>query len=659
MSFYENQAKARRKTALLVFYFICAVALIVSAVNLVIYFSLFSGTNVNLSLTEWISHPFCFFTSLITLMIIACGSLFRAFQLQDGGASIALMAGGRHISFDTTDPHEKKLLNIAEEMAIASGTRVPQIYLLEDEQSINAFVAGLTPNTAILAVTKGAMVQLSRDELQGVIGHEFSHLLNGDTRINVKLISILAGILFIGQIGEYLLRSTTRSRRSKEGNYGALLGLGLMAIGYIGLFFGRLIKAAISRQREFLADASAVQFTRNPYGIGGALYKIGYGTQGSLIQNRHAEEMSHLCFSETLKVNFASLLTTHPPIDERLRAIEPSLKTRMRSRQQDIAPENTSQHGVASVSPQENVPLGGSGFSNAQPEFSSAQPPSESTPTAIPPETLQATVKASIGTVTPGQAAYAQELHQGIPDTLQLIAHDPLRADDIIYSLILSAMKSHGKEASTLLKERIGIKRTESTLACYSELLSQPANIRLPLLDTVTATLEVLNTEQKEHIITTTKALIDIDGAFTLNEFVIFFLVEKYLGPSAPQPNQTINTYRKAEKALVTVFTLFVKLASADKQEQQRLLTECLSSFSIDSSQVQLNAPPTVSARTLSDALKTLGRLSPLLKQPVIECCVDCVIHDNIVKPLEAELLRAICEALDCPMPPILPAAPL
>lgn len=660
MTFYENQAKARRKTTLLVFYFVCAVAFIIIAVNLVIYFALFAGANPPLTMQEWISHPLCLFTSLITLLIIACGSLFRAFQLKDGGASIALMAGGRHISFDTADPLEKKLLNVTEEMAIASGTRVPQLYLLENEQSINAFVAGLSPNTAILAVTRGALEQLSREELQGVIGHEFSHLLNGDTRINVKLISILAGILFIGQIGEYLARSSSRASRSKEGNYGAILGLGLMAIGYIGLFFGRLIKAAISRQREFLADASSVQFTRNPYGIGGALYKIGYGAKGSLLQNRHAEDMSHLCFGETLKVNFSSLLATHPPIDERLRAIEPSLKTRMKSRHNKVIPENASRHTEhnAAVNHLSNPPSDLAAINSMASPIPPPTAPSTKAETkaATTAATIQTTVKDSIGTVTPEQAEYAQKLHQNIPDTLQRIAHDPLRADDIIYSLILITMKSHGKEATTLLTEFVGRERIDRTLTCYSELLKQPANMRLPLLDTATATLNVLDSQQKEHIVKTTKALIDLDGVFTLFEFVVFFLVEKYLGTHSADATRTLNTYRSAEQSLVTVFSLFARLSGASQQEQKTLLTHCLNCFSITLSQTDSKPPQTPSVQALAQALKTLGRLSPLLKQPVIECCVDCVIHDNTVKPQEAELLRAVCEALDCPMPPILPA---
>lgn len=314
MTFYEHQHKARRKTGVLFGYFLLAVLLIVVAVNAVVYLTLYASDSMNvITPKQWFSTPLCWGTALITLTVIAGGSLFRYFKIRSGGDAIAIMAGGRFVSPETSNRLEKRLLNVAEEMAIASGTHVPRVYLLEQEQGINAFVAGYDANNTVLAVTQGALQNLTRDELQGVIGHEFSHVLNSDTRINLHLIAMLAGILLIGQIGESLLHSGRFARRDRNASGNFVLGLALMAIGYIGLFFGRLIKAAISRQREFLADASAIQFTRNPFGIGGALFKIGQLNQRSHLTSNHAEEMSHMCFGETLKVNFASLLATHPP----------------------------------------------------------------------------------------------------------------------------------------------------------------------------------------------------------------------------------------------------------------------------------------------------------------------------------------------------------
>ncbi len=235
---------------------------------------------------------------------------------------------------DSTDPDERRLLNVVEEMAIASGLPVPPVYLLENEPGINAFAAGHTPGDAVIAVTSGTLRRLSRDELQGVIGHEFSHILNGDMRLNIRLMGVLFGILVIGIVGWIIFRSSfgspTRCPDDDDDRKGfnpiPLIGLALYVIGYVGVFFGNLIKAAVSRQREFLADASAVQFTRNPDGLAGALKKIGALAEGSQIQDPHAEEASHLFFGKAVGGldHFFGLLASHPPLVERIRRIDPS-----------------------------------------------------------------------------------------------------------------------------------------------------------------------------------------------------------------------------------------------------------------------------------------------------------------------------------------------
>ena len=242
--------------------------------------------------------------------------------------------GGRLLHPQTTDLNERKILNVVEEMAIAAGTPVPPVYLLENEEGINAFAAGHAPNDAIIGVTRGCVQTLSRDELQGVIGHEFSHILNGDMRLNLRLMGVLFGILLIGLTGYILLRSTSgygyrvrvNSRDDDRGrrNILPLIGLALYVIGYVGVFFANLIKAAVSRQREFLADASAVQFTRNPEGIAGALKKIGR-LAGSAMHEPRAAEASHMFFGNIGGVGqLFGLLATHPPLVERIRRLDPS-----------------------------------------------------------------------------------------------------------------------------------------------------------------------------------------------------------------------------------------------------------------------------------------------------------------------------------------------
>lgn len=324
MDFFERQSKARRHTTLLVFYFILAVTLIVLAIYLVVDLALFGGGvkqhhygyDAAPVLSLWNPQLFLW-VALGTLAVIGIGSISKMSELSQGGSAVATMLGGEPVNPNTTDPDERKLLNVVEEMAIASGTPVPQVYLLPDE-SINAFAAGHSPSDTVVAVTRGCMRLLTRDELQGVIGHEFSHILNGDMRLNIRLIGLIFGIMALAIVGRILLQ--TRGRKNPL----PLLGLALLLIGWIGVFFGRLIQSAVSRQREFLADASSVQFTRNPEGLAGALKKIGGLSYGSRLESPHADVASHMFFANGLRESVFNLMATHPPLEDRIRAIEPS-----------------------------------------------------------------------------------------------------------------------------------------------------------------------------------------------------------------------------------------------------------------------------------------------------------------------------------------------
>src|ERR1035441_677516 len=323
MDFFAHQDQARKHTKLLVVYFVIAVACIIASVylaSLVIFFGTQSQQkpgNPTPEIVLW--NPKLFFYAMLgTLGVVIVGSLYKTAELAKGGSAVAESLGGRLISPAPTNPDERKLRNVIEEMAIASGVPVPKIYVLDEDEGINAFAAGHAPGDAAIGVTRGCMTLLNRDELQGVIGHEFSHLLNGDMRLNLRVMGVIFGILCLAVIGRILLYS--RSRRGK--NPLMLLGLALIIIGAIGTFFGRLIQAAISRQRENLADASSVQFTRNPAGLSGALQKI--GGVGSLIESPHAGEANHIFFSDGLGKPFFRMMATHPPLAQRIRAIDPS-----------------------------------------------------------------------------------------------------------------------------------------------------------------------------------------------------------------------------------------------------------------------------------------------------------------------------------------------
>lgn len=332
-NFFTQQDLARRNTRILVLLFSLAVLLLLALTNLLalISFGLLDPSLLNQGLSwQQLPWPLVGSVSLVVIVAVGIAVLVKWQQLQAGGKVVAESLGGVRVAPDSNDATERRLLNVVEEMALAANTPVPPVYLLP-ERSINAFAAGYSPADAVIGVTRGCVEQLNRDQLQGVIAHEFSHILNGDMRMNIRLIAILNGILFLGHIGYYLLRGSrgatmrvsSRSSNNKNGAGGiVVLGLGLVVIGYVGSFFGNLIKAAVSRQREFLADASAVQFTRNPRGIAGALKLIGSHSQHSRISNGNADENSHLFFAEAIS-RWASIFATHPPLAQRIKRLEP------------------------------------------------------------------------------------------------------------------------------------------------------------------------------------------------------------------------------------------------------------------------------------------------------------------------------------------------
>jgi Zn-dependent protease with chaperone function len=647
MSFYENQHRARRNTSLLVAYFVAAVVLIVVAVNAAIYIALAMISTVKfMTPLQWVQSGPCWLIALGTVVVIAGGSLFRLAQLSKGGLAVALMAGGTPIDPNTRNLQERTLINITEEMAIASGTRVPRIFILRDEPGINAFVAGTEPGNTVLAVTQGTLDTLTRDELQGVIGHEFSHILNGDMGLNVRLIGILAGILLIGQIGEFLLRSQRHrsSRNSKNGGQLAVLGLALMAIGYVGLFFGRLIKAAISRQREFLADASSVQFTRNPDGIAGALYAIGAHSGHSNLMNRHAEDMSHMCFGETLKVRMSGMLATHPPIDERIKAIDPQLMPRLKARWQKR------QAGAVSAgeapTPATAVGPNAAGFAGAAATAASGNFGATSRVNAA----QAGAIKASVGTPTPAHAEFAHQLHQAIPPELHAAAHDPAQADVLLYALLFTEMRSHGQESLALIGSQRDDAGAREAARLYGVVKQSDPALRLPLLEITLATLRTLGAAQQDRVVALCDQLIRIDSKVTLSEFIISYLVRRALQP-APRHNRAIKSFSTIESSLALLFSAIVQSSGESRERQQQNFQQIMQSYSgADWSQALASMP---TPKQLTTALDLLTQLTPLLKQPVIDACVDCVLHDNKATLRELEVLRAVCEALECPMPPL------
>ena len=334
MNFFQEQEQARKQTLFLIIVFTVAILVIIVITvffitGLDVYFEHVPVAVYLASPLEYVKPRYFYLTTLAVIGVVGMGSLYKYQQLSSGGKSVATALGGVKVNRNHANADEKRLLNVVEEMAIASGISPPTVYVLHGEE-INAFTAGLSIDDAVIGVTKGCMEKLNREELQGVIAHEFSHIFNGDMRLNLQLTAILHGILLIGLIGEFIFRysgskgSRGASGRRKGGGgvpYFIILGAGLAVLGYVGTFLGSLIKANVSRRREYLADATAVQYTRYPRGISGALKKIAY--YSSNIYAPAAEVYSHLYFAEGVSSLFSNLTTTHPPLVKRIKRVEP------------------------------------------------------------------------------------------------------------------------------------------------------------------------------------------------------------------------------------------------------------------------------------------------------------------------------------------------
>jgi len=331
VNFFSAQDQARRSSRRLVAAYIAATIAIVLGVTAVVGFALFNFSQSSYGYTsgQFIREqaPLLLGTALLTALFIFGSSLYKISRLSAGGGKVAVDMGGTPVATDVQDPLRRRLRNVVEEMAIASGVPVPEIYVMEEEHGINAFAAGFSPSDAAIAVTRGTLELLDRDELQGVIAHEFSHILNGDMKLNVRLMGVLFGIMVLGLIGRMVVRggyhsSIISSRRDRNAPVVLIVGIGLVILGGVGVFFARMIKAGVSRQREFLADASAVQFTRQSQGIASALKKIGGYSEGSKISATDPEEVSHMLFGSGSSL--LGMFATHPPLVDRIQALDPA-----------------------------------------------------------------------------------------------------------------------------------------------------------------------------------------------------------------------------------------------------------------------------------------------------------------------------------------------
>lgn len=624
MNFFERQAAARRSSTRLLVLFALAVIGIVAAVEL------------GLAMVLGPKPGVLAFGAIATLAVIALGSLYRVSSLSDGGEVIARELGGVEVAADTQDFGLRRLRNVVEEIAIASGVPVPKLFVLEREDGINAFAAGYSPADAAIAVTRGALDRLNRDELQGVIAHEFSHVLNGDMRLNIRLIGVLFGILMIGLAGRKLLEGSGRIRR---GSGGFLLGaVALMAIGYVGLFFARMIKAGISRSRETLADASAVQFTRQTAGLAGALKKIGGVGEGALLSHRgEAEEVSHMLFGDG--VGFSGLFATHPPLIARIQALEPGFDARqlegLRERWLATPPDGASEDRLLGFNAVDAGAL-----------------PSRAGDVAIQPKH----VIAQVGHPDEGDYQAASDIITSLPDDLHLLASDQKRALGVTLGLLLSTDADVAQRQRHAIATRLGeaIANDAHALA-FSRLHGLHPMLRLPLAAIAFPVLRRQTAATLDAFLATCDEVVHADGQVHLFEYCLSRMLQVRVREALEPAKASAFGMRKLATLKPQIITLLAMLAReghADGMQARRAYAEGIARLFPN------EALPYPALRGGIEVLDTLwhplDRLDPLGKQLLLEAITTTIAHDGRISVAESELLRAICAILHCPLPPIL-----
>ena len=643
MNFFEQQAAARRGSGRLVLLFVLAVAAIVLTVDL-----------VTLAFTG--SWGMTGFATVATLAVIGLGSLYRIASLSGGGAVVAAQMGGTFVPEDTRDPSLRRLRNVVEEVSIASGVPVPKLFVLEQEAGINAFAAGYGPADAAVAVTRGALDRLNRDELQGVIAHEFSHVLNGDMRLNIRLIGLLFGILMLSLIGQRVLLYG-RFGRSRD-TTPILLAAGVaIVVGSIGVFFGRMIKAGVSRQREYLADASAVQFTRQPRGLAGALKKIGGLHEGSRLQDKaDAEEVSHMLFGAGASLD--GMFATHPPLVERIRRLEPGFNDdklqELQARWRAAPPD-----GLA-----EDIALGlaGRDAGNGGPPVPAAASVKAGAPPPLPPADARIVVTPPMvaGQVaTPGEDDYrrAHDLVQGLDPQLRALARQRDTAMPLLLGLLLDGDSGVAARQRSEIVARCGEDLAGRAFELRSEYLGQlhPSQ-RLPLASLAFPALRQRPRPELDVFLDTIESMVHSDGNVSVFEYCLSKLLQVQVREALDPSRHARFGRNKAtgvRQEFATLLTVVAQAGHPDEplQAQRAYLAGLQRVLPRDHLPY---TPPAEGVQALDAVWAPLDALVPAAKQVLVEALVDAVSHDRRISVAEAELLRTVCALLHCPLPPML-----
>ncbi|MCC5789189.1 MAG: M48 family metallopeptidase [Opitutales bacterium] len=671
MDFFEAQHQAKKRTALLVGLFSTVVVIITAAVYFAVFFTLdltgLTTEYMEARQSRWFDPSLTPLVILSSLAIMAIGSLTRTLQLRGGGSTVALMLGGELVADRPDDPKMQRLLNVVEEMAIASGVPVPATYILPEETSINAFAAGHSLDDAAIGVTRGAVDQLSRDELQGVVAHEFSHILNGDMKLNIRLLGLLNGILMFYVLGSifwrffffFLFPSQAESRygrssrrggiyfggssggRSRGGGGGkgggggaiiiaiVVLSTLLVIIGLIGLFFARLIQSAISRQREYLADSAAVQFTRNSDGIAGALKKIGGLHRKSYIRNDHAEEAGHLFFGRVAALSLGGLTNTHPPLKKRIRAIDPSFD---------------GQFPKVKIIPTSRPKIPDTAYEPVRKKPKTKNPP------VIRPEVLMA----GLGILEQSQLERAQNLLEKIPRLVRQATHDLTGARAVVYFILFHPEGDTRTRQMDLLKEKADptVFRELTNLLPHLSQLSPEQ--RLPVIDLCLPVLRQLSPDQWIRFHDNINLLIEADQQVSLFEFCVKKIVFRQLGQHFKEGKAGPPRYFSINALNDEISILLSTLSYEGEKDTRKAFGAALGRAGGLRNELQLLPKEECTMEKITEAVDKVADSILPIRQRVLECCVYCAVANHDIAPGERQLLRAIAEAFALPAPSVL-----
>jgi Zn-dependent protease with chaperone function len=633
VNFFEYQEQARRQSRWLVFLFVLAVVIIIIVIDAAILLAfgvlnteeqqvLFSAGSFKDNL------PVLAGGAVVTAAVIAIASLFKTASLRSGGGKVARDLGGVLVEADARDPLRRRLYNVVEEIALASGIAVPEIYVLEQESGINAFAAGFTPADAAVAVTRGALEKLDRSELQGVIAHEFSHIFNGDMRLNIRLMGALFGILMLSLIGRRVLHGSYYVGRSRNNNGGAivLVAVAVMLVGYIGLFFGRWIKSAVSRQREYLADASAVQFTRDPDGIAGALKKIAVYSDASYL-NVETEEVSHMLFGNGEKV---SMFSTHPPLNQRIQRIDKTFQpedlvqlARRIQRQSEAQAEQAAKE-------QKSAASGAGGIFDWD------------------------NLVEQIGHPDFSRILMAATLAASIPEEINQAAHSNQWATEVLFYCLMDSNEEIREQQLLLVAQNMGSDSEARVRGLLSAAPQLAREQRLPLLEIAIPELKRRPPDHVNRVLATVKGLGEADGQIDVFEYLMAKIIAQHLWESV-NPQRVRLSGKKSLSQLIgkarQVLAVLALHGSSDKAGAE-------SAFQAGSAILAPGEPSAMPEmegwkNTLDANLSALDQLKPSDKEKLVKALVATVMADEKIAVTEMELLRVVCLVIHVPLPMI------